>query len=60
MSTSTASRPHSSGYNAAQEMQALADEYVEGYELRDTEDANGNTGDYPVRAESPGIRGGDG
>ena len=27
-------------------MQALADAYVEGYELRDAEDANGNTGDY--------------
>ena len=46
MSTSTANRPHSSGSNAAQAMQALADEYVEGYELRDAEDANGNTGDY--------------
>ena len=47
MSTSTANRPHSSGSSAAQAMQALADAYVEGYELRDAEDANGNTGDYP-------------
>ena len=27
-------------------MQTFVDEYVEGYELRDAEDANGNTGDY--------------
>ena len=35
-----------SSHAAAQSMQAFADEYVEGYELRDAEDANGNTGDY--------------
>ena len=46
MSTSTANRPHSTGSNAAQAMQAFADQYVEGYELRDAEDANGNAGDY--------------
>ena len=35
-----------SSHAAAQSMQTFADEYVEGYELRDAEDANGNTGDY--------------
>ena len=35
-----------SGHAAGQSMQTFADEYVEGYELRDAEDANGNTGDY--------------
>ena len=43
MATSTADE---SGHAAGQSMQAFADEYVEGYELRDAEDANGNTGDY--------------
>ncbi len=34
-----------SDHVAGQSMQTFADEYVEGYELRDAEDANGNTGD---------------
>ena len=35
-----------SGPAAGRSMQTFADEYVEGYELRDAEDANGYTGDY--------------
>ena len=35
-----------SGHAAGRSMQTFVDEYVEGYELRDAEDANGNTGDY--------------
>lgn len=34
------------GRAAGQSVQSFVDEYIESYELRDVEDANGNTGDY--------------
>lgn len=43
MATSIADDP---AHAAGQSVQTFADQYVEEYELRDAEDANGNTGDY--------------